>query len=68
MSGTTTINSIAVKNMYFGRRITMIFQAILTVTDGTQLRLNGNLTAASGTTLILACDGAYWYEESRSVN
>jgi hypothetical protein len=67
VSGTTNITSIYA-NLQAGRRITLIFQAALTVTDGSNLKLNGNFVTTADDTLTLVCDGTNWYEVSRSVN
>jgi hypothetical protein len=67
ISGTTTITSIFA-DLQAGRRITLIFQGALTVTDGSNLKLNGNFVTTSDDTLTLVCDGTNWYEVSRSVN
>lgn len=62
ITGTTTIDSIT--NVRPGRRVTLVFADVLTVTDGT-LKLNGNFTTAAGATLSLCCIGGLWYETSR---
>lgn len=64
--GNTTITNIT--NSICGRRVTLIFSSSLTVTDGSNLKLAGNLAAAPSTTLTLVGDGTNWYEVSRSVN
>jgi hypothetical protein len=50
-----------------GKEISLMFQSALTVTDGNNLMLNGNLVATDGT--ILKLRGAYgnWYEVSRTI-
>lgn len=67
ITGTTGITSITATNM-LGRVAKLIFTGILTVTDGSNLKLNGNLTTAAQTTLLLVCDGTNWQELTRSVN
>ena len=67
ISGTTGITSIFA-SLHQGRRVTLIFQDILTVTDGGNLKLNGNFTSAANSTLTVTCDGTNWYEVSRSTN
>ena len=51
-----------------GREITLLFTGTLTVTDGGNLRLNGNLSAVANTTLTLRSYNDTWVEVSRSVN
>ncbi len=68
VSGTTNITSITATNQS-GREITLIFQGILTFTDGSNLRLAGNLVTSADDTITLVCpDGVNWYEKCRSVN
>lgn len=66
VTGTNGITSMTTSSK--GRVITLIFAGILTVTDGSNLLLNGNLVTAAGTTLTLLHDGTNWIEKSRSVN
>jgi hypothetical protein len=67
ISGTTGITTIFAA-LHAGRRITLIFQDVLTVTDGGNLKLNGSFTTAANSTLTVVCDGTNWYEVSRSSN
>lgn len=67
VSGTTTITSI-VGNGAAGQRVTLIFDGILTFTDGNNLKLAGNLVTTADDTISLVSDGVNWYETSRSVN
>ena len=67
ISGTTGITSIFA-SLHAGRRMTLIFQDVVTVTDGSNLKLNGSFTSAANGTLTLTCDGTNWYEISRSAN
>ena len=67
ISGTTTINTINTAG-HSGRRVTLIFQDVLTVTDGSNLILNGNFVTTANDALTLVCDGTNWYEVSRSAN
>jgi hypothetical protein len=47
----------------------LLFQGVLTFTDGNNLKLAGNLVTAAGAALTLACfDGTTWVEISRSAN
>lgn len=67
--GTTTITDFA--NGYRGQELTIISEHAITITDGTNIFLNGSanfVMAATGTlTLIQKTDGK-WYELGRSVN
>lgn len=74
VSGTTSISSITAS--WRGRKVVLRFLAACTVVDGGgsgggsgggNLQLAGNLTANTGTTLTLICDGSYWSEMSRSI-
>jgi hypothetical protein len=66
VSGTTTITSIVASHP--GRRVTLLFSGALTVTDGSNLKLDGNFVTAANSTLTLICDGTNWYETSKSAN
>lgn len=66
VTGTTGITSVTAS--WAGRTAVLVFSGILTVTDGSNLKLNGNLTTGADTTLVLVSDGVNWYELSRSVN
>ncbi len=68
ITGTNTITSIAVADTIVGRRITLVFSGILTFTDGGNLKLAGNFVTSADDTISLVCDGASWYEISRSIN
>lgn len=66
VTGTTGITSIAASGYNFpGRRMTLIFTGVLTVTSGSNLKLNGNYTTAANTTLSLIYDGTNWNETAR---
>ncbi|MFH2073995.1 MAG: hypothetical protein ABIJ57_01430 [Pseudomonadota bacterium] len=67
VSGTTDITSIQ-GNFWPGRQVTLIFDGILTFTDGSNLKLAGNLVSSGDDTITLQYDGANWYEVCRSVN
>jgi len=67
VSGTTNITSIPALG-FAGRTLTLIFQNALTFTDGSNLKLAGNLVTTGDDTITLSCDGTVWYEQSRSVN
>jgi hypothetical protein len=66
ITGTTGVSNIQVQ--YSGRRVTLKFADILTVTDGGNLRLASNFTTSADDTLSLICDGTLWYETGRSAN
>ena len=70
ISGTTGITSIVTDTAKYerGRKIDLLFTGSLTVTDGSNLVLNGNLSATNGTMLTLVSENGDWYEVSRSVN
>jgi hypothetical protein len=66
VTGTTNITGIA--NQWRDRRLTLIFEDVLTVVDGASLNLAGDFVTTAGDTLTLVSDGAAWYEVSRSAN
>lgn len=67
ITGTTNIGGITAT--WAGHTITLKFNSSLTVVDDAQnLRLAGNFSASANSTLTLICDGAEWFEVSRSVN
>ncbi len=68
VTGTTTITSVSGSGISAGTEITIIFDGILTFTDGSNLKLAGNFVTAADSTITLAYDGTNWYEKSRSVN
>lgn len=68
ISGTTSITSIAAAASSKGRVVTLMFQGVLTFTDGSNLKLAGNFTTSADDTITLVCDGSSWYEIARSVN
>lgn len=59
--------SLGISN-FAGRVITLLFTGTLTVTDGGNLRLAGNLNAVANTTLTLRGYAGTWVEVSRSIN
>jgi hypothetical protein len=68
ITGTTNIDTVTATGQV-GRTITLVFDGVLTVNDGTgNLALAGNFTTSSGDTLTLTCNGTTWYEVARSVN
>jgi hypothetical protein len=66
VTGTTTITSVTASNP--GRVVTLKFAGILTFTDGSNLKLNGNFVTSADDTITLTCDGTNWYEMARSAN
>lgn len=63
VTGTTNITSITADQI--GRKIILSFTGILTVTNGSNLKLTSNFTTASGSVLELVSDGTNWVELSR---
>jgi len=68
VTGTTSITSITSTNFVAGTVITLIFDGILTFTDGNNLKLAGNFVTTADDTITLAYDGTNWYEVARAVN
>lgn len=68
ISGTTNITSISAASAVESRVVTLIFQGVLTFTDGNNLKLAGNFTTSADDTITLACDGTNWFEIARSAN
>lgn len=64
ITGTTTITSITIKAA--GTIIVLGFNGILTLTNGSNLILAGNLVTTSGTTITLISDGTNWNELCRN--
>jgi hypothetical protein len=64
ITGATTITSIVAAGNN-GRTVSLTNAAM---TDGSNLKLNGNLVAATTTSITLGCDGTNWTEKGRSVN
>lgn len=72
VSGTTGITSISANTPFGGPVIpgtvsTLIFDGVLTVTNGSNLKLNGNYTTAINSSLTVVYDGTNWVETSRSI-
>lgn len=67
ISGTTSITSI-VATGWGNREVMLIFDGVLTFTDGSNLKLAGNLVTTADDTITLACDGTNWFEVGRAVN
>lgn len=68
VTGTTTITSITSTNLGSGVCITLIFDGILTFTDGSNLVLAGDFVTTANDTISLCYDGTNWYETDRSAN
>lgn len=68
VTGTVNITSITSNGTLPGTRITIIFDGVLTFTDGNNLKLAGNFVTTADDTITLVYDGVNWYETSRSVN
>ncbi len=66
VTGTTGITSIDA--LPAGTVIHLIFESVLTVTDGGNLKLNNSFSATADDVLTLVSDGTDWYEISRSTN
>lgn len=66
ITGTTNLDSIAAQTA--GKEVTLQFDAILTVTDGGNLKLAGNFVTSADDILKLVTDGVDWWEISRSAN
>lgn len=64
ITGSTGIDSIAAQSA--GKVVALQFDGILTVTDGGNLKLEGNFVTAAGATLVLESDGVDWYELGRA--
>jgi len=64
ITGTTNLDSIAAQTV--GKIVALQFDAILTMTDGGNLKLIGDFVTAAGATMVLQSDGTDWYEFSRT--
>lgn len=68
VTGTTNITSITSTAIGAGCIITLVFDDVLTVTDGNNLKLAGDFITTADDTLTLGYDGTNWYEIARSAN
>jgi hypothetical protein len=68
ISGTETITSIATSAADAGRIVIFVHNGNCTFTDGSNLKLAGNITMSSNDILVLIGDGTNFYEVCRSVN
>lgn len=66
VSGTTAITNIAARRPK--RRVTLIFTGTAQLTDGSNLKLNGDFTGGADRSISLVCDGTNWIELARSIN
>lgn len=66
ITGTNTITSITAKPA--GTEVTLIFSSTAGLTDGSNLKLAGSLSATADDVIKLVCDGTNWYEVCRSIN
>lgn len=64
VTGTTTITSITAKPA--GTVVMILFSGALTLTNGSNLILSGNLVTVANTTIALVSDGTNWIELARS--
>lgn len=68
ITGTNNITSIAAASSTEGRLCVLNFAAILTFTDGVNLKLATNFVTTADDVITIICDGTDWYEIARSVN
>lgn len=66
ITGTTGITSLTAT--FKGHELTLFFSGILTVTDGSNLKIVGNFTSGTNSVLKLVCDGTNWLELARATN
>lgn len=67
ITGASPITSISAQG-HSGHRVQLILAAGVTMTDGSNLKLAGNLVATADDTITIGCDGVNWYEACRSLN
>lgn len=68
VTGTTNITSITSTYIPAGTMISMIFDGILTLTDGNNLKLAGNYVTTADDVVNLVYDGTNWFDAGRGVN
>lgn len=68
VTGTTTITSITSTNIGTGTCIVLIFDGVLTLTDGSNLKLAGDFVTSADDTWTGCYDGTNWFETGRTVN
>lgn len=66
ITGTNAITSITAKQA--GTVVTLQFDSTATLTDGSNLKLQGNFTGAAEAQITLISDGTNWFEVSRNVS
>jgi hypothetical protein len=66
VTGTEAITSITAS--YSGRVVYLNFASTASLTDGSNLKLNGNFTGSADDMIMLICDGTNWIELARSTN
>lgn len=68
VTGTTNITSLTATNLVSGACFTMIFDSAVLVSDGNNLKLEGDFQATTDDTLSGCFDGTAFFETSRKVN
>lgn len=68
VTGTTSFTNFTTTGLGTGACTTLIFDGILTVTDGGNMKLAGDFVTTADDTLTVCYDGTNFYEVSRSVN
>lgn len=68
VTGTTSITSIVTTGLVAGAVVRLIFDGILTFTDGNNLKLAGNFVTTADDSITLVYDGTSFFELARSVN
>lgn len=68
VTGTTNVTSITSTGINAGTTITIIFDGVLTFTDGGNLKLAGNFVTSADDSITLVFDGTSWFEAARAVN
>jgi hypothetical protein len=66
VTGSTAITSITARRPK--RRVSLLFTGSAQLTDGSNLKLNGNFSGGADRTITLLCDGTNWFELARSPN
>ncbi len=67
ISGTVNFSALSKINQ-IGRRVTLRFEDVLTISNSGTLKLvGGTFATTANDTLTLICDGSIWYETSRTV-
>lgn len=60
VTGSTNITSISASAADKYRRVTLVFEGVLTVVNGSNLKLGADVTTAAFSSLTLVCDGTNW--------